>query len=121
MLPESHPHHPTILDTVDEFIAAVPWTKNRQVLVFRRTHGGRSYVRLRTFNRHKTKGCWYPTSRCFVVPEECAFDLAEAIQAAAEGDAVDAPPDWFHDFEKQYEQYQAQHGGSTRAPWKRDF
>lgn len=99
--------YPSIFDTVDEFVAAVPWTKNRMVLVFLRHHGGRRYVRLRTFNRHKTKGCWYPSPRYFVIPEECAYALAEAIEAAAGGFAVESPPDWYHDFLKQYEQYRA--------------
>jgi len=94
-----------ILDTVDEFIAAVPWTKNRMVLVYQRHHGGRRYVRLRTFNRHKTKGWWYPSPRFFVVPQECATDLAKAINAAAMGKRFGPEPDWYQDFEKQYAGY----------------
>ena len=107
MHPYDHDDHANILGTVDEFVAAIAVSKNRQVLVFRRTHGGRSYIRLRTFNRHKTKDCWYPTSRCFVVPQECAEDLAGAVETGALGFAPEAPPEWYHDFEKQYREYQA--------------
>ncbi len=40
---------------VDEFRAAVPWTKNRMVIVYHRRHAGREYIRMRTFNRHQVK------------------------------------------------------------------
>ena len=93
---------PSIFDTVDEFIGAVPWTRRRMVLVYLRHHGARTYVRLRTFNRHKKLGCWYPSPRYFVVPQECARDLARAIEAAASGERFGPEPDWYRDFEKQY-------------------
>ncbi len=105
----------SILETVDEFIAAVPWTKNRMVLIYLRHHGGRSYVRLRTFNRHKTKGCWYPSQRFFVVPQECAKDLAKAIDAAARGERFGPEPDWYRGFEEQYNGYcEAKEAASDR-------
>ena len=93
---------PSIFDTVDEFIGAVPWTRRRMVLVYLRHHGARTFVRLRTFNRHKKLGCWYPSPRYFVVPQECARDLARTIEAAAAGNQSGAEPDWYRDFEKQY-------------------
>ena len=93
---------PSIFDTVDEFIGAVPWTRRRMVLVYLRHHGARTYVRLRTFNRHKKLGCWYPSPRYFVVPQECARGLAKAIEAAASGQRFGPEPDWYRDFEKQY-------------------
>ena len=37
----------TIYETVDTFVAAIPWGEWRIVLVHRREHGGRAYVRLR--------------------------------------------------------------------------
>lgn len=92
----------SIFDTVDEFIGAVPWTRRRMVLVYLRHHGARTFVRLRTFNRHKKLGCWYPSPRYFVVPQECALDLAKAIEAAAVGERFGPEPDWYRDFEKQY-------------------
>ena len=92
----------SVLTTVDQFVAAVPWTLRRMVLVYLRHHGARTYVRLRTFNRHRTKGCWYPSPRYFVVPQECARDLAMAIAAAASGERFGPEPDWYRDFEKQY-------------------
>ena len=76
------------LETEDTFIAAVPWGEWRQVLVFRREHGGKSYVRLRTWNKHRTKHVWYPTERFFVVPLAGAKALADAISAAARGEAL---------------------------------
>lgn len=93
---------PSIFDTVDEFIGAVPWTSRRMVLVYLRHHGARTFVRLRTFNRHKKLGCWYPSPRYFVVPQECARNLAEVIEAAASGQRFGPEPDWYRDFEKQY-------------------
>ena len=72
-------------------------------MVLSTERGGREYVRLRTFNRHTTKGCWYPSPRYFVVPIEVAEDLADALDAAAYGEIWSEPPDWWHDFEKQYE------------------
>ena len=93
---------PSIFDTVDEFIGAVPWTRRRMVLVYLRHHGARTFVRLRTFNRHRTKGCWYPSPRYFVVPQECARYLAKAIEAAARCERYGHEPYWYRDFEKQY-------------------
>ena len=93
---------PPVLDTVDTFLAAVPWTKHRTVIIYLREHGGRRYVRLRTFNRHREKGCWYPSPRFYMVPIECAATLGKAIIAAAEGRRLGPEPDWYRDFEKQY-------------------
>lgn len=59
-------------------------------------------MRLRTFNRHKKLGCWYPSPRYFVVPKECALDLAKAIEAAASGERYGPEPEWYRDFEEQY-------------------
>lgn len=87
---------------VDEFRAAVPWTKNRMVIVYHRRHAGREYIRLRTFNRHQLKGCWYPAPRFYMVPIECAVTLGKAIIAAAEGKPFGPEPEWYRDFEKQY-------------------
>ena len=67
----------------DTFMAAVPWTKNRMVVVFRRERNGREYVRCRTFNRHQVKKIWYPSPRFYMVPVDCAEELGKAIIAAA--------------------------------------
>ena len=83
-------------------MAAVPWTKRRMALVYKREHGARTYIQVRTFNRHQTKGCWYPGGRFYTVPIECAATLGEAIIAAAEGKKFGPEPDWYRDFEKQY-------------------
>ena len=88
-------HKADILATADTFIAAVPWGKWRTVLVFRREHGGRTYIRLRTWNRHRAKRVWYPTDRFFVIPVEDADNLAEAIRAAARGEAKRKMPAWY--------------------------
>ena len=82
-----------ILETTDEFMAAVPWGDRRVVLVYRRQHGGRTYVRLRTWNRHRTRDVWYPTERFFVIPIGNAGALADALTAAASGTA-EPKPDW---------------------------
>ena len=94
------PAHP--LATVDEFVDAVPWGASRTVLVYRRKHGWREYVRLRTWNCHQEKGCWYPSRRFFVVPLDSAAGLAEAIAAGASGKQLGPEPEWYADFERQY-------------------
>lgn len=87
---------------VDEFRAAIPWTKNRMVIVYHRLHAGREYIRLRTFNRHQVKGCWYPAPRFYMVPIEHAEELGRAIIAAGRSQSRGSAPEWYADFEKQY-------------------
>ena len=84
---------PSILQTEDEFVSAVPWGKWRAVLVYRRRHGGREWVRLRTWNKHRHKHVWYPSKRFFVIPIADAENLADAIRSAAPGGSVEKP-DW---------------------------
>ena len=84
-----------ILSTTDDFMAAVPWGEHRKVLVFRRQPGGLPYVRLRTWNRHRDREFWYPTKRFFVIPEQSAIDLADAIRAAAEDRPLHEKPEWY--------------------------
>ena len=83
----------SILRTHDQFIAAVPWGRWRSVLVYLRQHGGRKWVRLRTWNRHRKKLVWYPTKRYFVIPIENADSLANAIRAAVRCNPS-PKPDW---------------------------
>ncbi len=83
----------SILQTHDQFIAAVPWGRWRSVLVYLRQHGGRRWVRLRTWNKHRTKFVWYPTKRYFVIPIEDADSLADAIRAAVRNNPS-PKPDW---------------------------
>ena len=87
--------HVTVLSTVDAFITSLPWGRGnwRNVLVHRREHGGRAYIRLHTWNRHRTKLVWYPTRRSFVIPIENAKALADALRKAAAG-WPDEKPDW---------------------------
>ncbi len=92
----------SIFETVDTFLSAIPWTRNRMVLVFLREHGAREYIQVRTFNRHQVKGCWYPAPRFYMVPLECAAQLGQALIAAAKGRPFGAEPEWYRDFEKQY-------------------
>ena len=88
---------------IDQFRAAVPWTKNRMVIVYHRRHAGRDYIRVRTFNRHQVKGCWYPAPRFYMVPIVHAEELGSAIIAAGRGQSRGPVPEWYADFEKQYE------------------
>lgn len=88
-----------VLGTIDEFVGCVPWGQWRAVTVYRRHHGGRTWVRLRTWNRHRTKLVWYPTKRYFVVPIEHAVGLAGALCAAA-GGLSQATPDWLTEFQE---------------------
>ena len=87
------PKKPSVLETVDEFITAVPWGRWRMVLVYRRQHGGHTYVRFRTWNKHRKKGVWYPSRRYFVIPERFASLLATALLEAERG-KVSQKPDW---------------------------
>ncbi len=88
---------------IDHFRAAVPWTKNRMVIVYHRRHAGREYIRMRTFNRHQVKGCWYPAPRFYMVPIDHAEELGNAIIAAGRDRSSGPMPEWVADFEKQYE------------------
>ena len=70
---------PAVLENIDTFLGAVPWTGRRTIVVSMGEHCGRRFVRLRTFNQNKTKGHWYLTKRYFTVPIECAETLGKAI------------------------------------------
>jgi len=100
MLDDQIISHP-VLRTDDTLTATVPWGRWRAVLGHERRHAGRTWLRLRTFNKHRTKGCWYPSPRFFVVPMEHAANLAEAIDSAARGEC-EIEPEWFREFEAQY-------------------
>ena len=80
----------------------MPWGRWQSVIVYRRQHAGRIWLRLRTFNKHRTKGCWYPSPRFFVVPLDCASGLAKAIAAGASGKQFGPKPEWYAEFERQY-------------------
>ena len=82
----------------DTFMAAVPWTKNRMIVVFRRERNGRQYVRCRTFNRRQIKKIWYPSPRFYMVPVDCAVELGKAIIAAARGEQYGQVPGWCVEF-----------------------
>ena len=90
----------TIFQTDDVFVACIQWSDNRAVLVHRREHGGRTYVRFRTWNRHKTKNVWYPSRRSFIIPIANAEPLANALKAGADG-VEGAKPDWFLAWERE--------------------
>ena len=81
-------------DTVDTFARSVQLDEHRVILVYHRQHAGRCFVRWRTWHKHRVKGWWYPDKRrAFVVPVAHADALADAIRAAARGEASD-PPDF---------------------------
>lgn len=88
-----HKKRESICDTVDEFITCIPWGEWRIVLVHRREHGGRVYVRFRTWNKHRREGYWYPSKRSFVIPVQHANALASALPAAVMRKKT-AKPDW---------------------------
>ena len=79
--------------TVDDFVIAVPWDDFRTVLVHRRQHAGREWLRFRTWNRHRDEFQWYPTQRSFVVPIAQSHALGDALHAAAQGESL-AKPAW---------------------------
>ena len=56
-------------------------------------HGGRQFVHLQTWNRHRKLLKWYPGKRFFTIPQQNVAMLADALQLAAEG--VQRPkPEW---------------------------
>ncbi len=94
MAGKQKPNENDILQTTESFVAALPWGPNRRILVFRRQHGGRTYVRLRVWNLHRRFGTWYPSDRFFVVPIDEAEGLAAALVAGAQGKRLHRKPDW---------------------------
>lgn len=86
---------------IDTFMDCVSWTKNRMVIIYHRLHAGKEYIRLRTFHRHQVKGCWYPAQRFYMIPLASARELGNAIIAAGRGKSSPMP-EWYADFEKQY-------------------
>ena len=99
----------------DELMGHVQWGDNRQVLVFLRTYADRRFVRLRVFNRHKAKGCYYPSPRSFHVALESACELGQIIARAAQGRESNPPPEWWAEFQEQYERK----GKLKPGKWKR--
>ena len=98
---------PAVLETVDTFLAAVPWTTHRTVIIYLREHGSRRYVRLRTFLKHQVKNVWYPSRRFYMVPIAAAPALGQAIIAASAGEPFGEPPEWWAEFEEQYADFAA--------------
>ncbi len=90
-----------------EFIACVPWGERVAVLVHRGEHHNLPYIRVRRWNKHHTKGFWYPTRRYFVVHGDHADGLAEALHAAARNEPLGEEPVWLREFSKDYAAYQA--------------
>ncbi len=96
-----------------KFIACVPWGEWVAVLVHRAEHHRLPYIRLRRWNRHRTKGHWYPTRRYFVVHADYADDLADALHAAARGEVLSDEPEWMETFRQSYAAYQANKAAKT--------
>ncbi len=98
---ESKDEKRSILDTVTTFIKAVPfgWGNWRTVIVESTEHGGRTFIHLRTFNKHRSKLAWYPTRRFFTIPIENAQALAEDLRDAAAGWSGEKP-DWLVERER---------------------
>lgn len=100
---------------VGDLMGFVESTRNRSVVVFRRSYGDRTFIRMRVFNRHKERGFWYPSPRSFHVHQTCARQVGEAIICAADGVDYCQPPEWWAEFEAQYEPT-----GKHVAKWKRE-
>jgi len=81
--------------TVDTFIAEVSLDPHRSILVYRRQHAGRTFIRWRVFHRHRRWGTWYPDKRrSFVIPVGSGDAMARAIAAAQLGVTFTAKPEW---------------------------
>ena len=76
------------------FLGEIKLSPSRVSLVYRGTHHGRDYIRMRVWNRHKTKGVWYPCRyRSFVFPAEHADEMGETLLAGARSIGTEKP-DW---------------------------
>ncbi len=71
---------------------------------------------MRTFNRHQVKGCWYPAPRFYMVPIQHAEELGSAIIAAGRDRPPGPMPEWYADFEKQYEARAWQNEDAREVP-----
>lgn len=83
--------HRTIFGTYNDFVREVPLDDWRSILVHRREHGHREFIRIRTWNQHRLWGAWYPTKRTFVIPIDEAMALADAIYAGVVGEFSEEP------------------------------
>ncbi len=99
MVELSNDNKPNPLETIDTFVASVPWDRWRTVLVHHRQHGGHAFIRFRTWNLHREKLVWYPTKRGFVIPVQNAQSLAQALLAGVSGDFQDKP-EWLVEHEQ---------------------
>ena len=99
MVTDDNHMRPSMLETVDTFVEEVSWGTARKVLVYRREHGGRIFIRLRTWLRHQELGVWYPGRRFFVIPEVNGCELADAIDNAVCCNLSDKP-DWLVERER---------------------
>ena len=86
--------------TREHFVACIPWNENSAVLVHQRERGRRFYVRFRTWNRHQTKGVWYPTKRGFIIPLQRAEALAESLVDAVKG-RMSEKPEWLLEWDEE--------------------
>ena len=77
----------------DTFIGAVPITRTKVILIYRRLHSCRKWVRIRVWNLHREKLLWYPTRRYFVVPFTAVRALSEVMHYAMDGQPG-TKPDW---------------------------
>lgn len=80
-----------LTETVDEFVHAMPIGRRRTIVVHRRYHGGRVYLRMRTWNKHQKSGHWYPTKRYFVLPLQYGQYFHLVLRAATEGYGFSKP------------------------------
>ena len=86
-------HKSRVCQTIDTFVTDIDWGQGRwrRLLVWRREHAGRTYVRVHAWNRHNSLHKWYPTKRSYSIPIENAADLAHALLQAATGHEGEKP------------------------------
>ena len=80
-------------ETGEKFLGVVPLSSHKVILVYRRKHLSRRYVRMRVWSLHKEKLVWYPTRRYFVVPLIAVELLGQLIYHGADMQPV-TKPDW---------------------------
>ncbi|UCC31058.1 MAG: hypothetical protein JSU86_02040 [Phycisphaerales bacterium] len=99
---ETDANRQDVPDPGGEFVTCVPWGRWVAILVHRARHQGHKYVRIRRWNKHRKKLCWYPTTRGFTLPAEHCEDLARALVTAAGGTPPTNPPTWLREFHEAY-------------------
>ena len=86
----------------ERFITSIPWSDSRAIVVKLRDFEGGTFLQLRTWNRHRKSGDWYPSRRQVQMPLAIADGLVEGVQQAMMDDRSEKPT-WLSEAEDRYD------------------